>query len=106
MIPNDAILSASSLKKNRRSIGLPGKFPTRWLVTTVFPSLSSCAKGSHVYSYFAEASVFHCLIVTIAIRYRNGTATLAILRARCRGAALQARRGASAHRATRAFPTD
>src|SRR5438876_3803226 len=56
MISNDAILSPSSLKKNRRSTGLPGKFPTRWLVTTVFPSFSSHAKGSHVYSYFAEAS--------------------------------------------------
>jgi len=29
MISNDAILSPSSLKKNRRSTGLPGKFPTR-----------------------------------------------------------------------------
>src|SRR5437879_1034463 len=62
MISNDAILPPSSLKKKRRSTGLPGKFPTRWLVTTVFPSFSSHAKGSHVYSYFAEASVFHCLI--------------------------------------------
>src|SRR5439155_26960968 len=44
MISNDAILSPSSLKKNRRSTGLPGKFPTRWLVTTVFPSFSSHAK--------------------------------------------------------------
>src|SRR2546426_8575477 len=44
------------------STGLPGKFPTRWLVTTVFPSFSSHAIGSHVYSYFAEASVFHSLI--------------------------------------------
>ena len=48
MISNDAILSPSSLKKNRRSTGLPGKFPTRWLVTAVFPSLSSHAKGSLV----------------------------------------------------------
>src|SRR6266700_5815522 len=62
MISNDAILAPSSLKKNRRSTGLPGKFPTRWLATTVFPSFSSHAKGSHVYSYFAEASVFHDLI--------------------------------------------
>src|SRR5438876_469392 len=62
MISNDAILSPSSLKKNRRSTGLPGKFPTRWLVTTVFPSFSSHAKGSLVYSYFADASVFHSLI--------------------------------------------
>src|SRR5437773_2930117 len=62
MISNDAILSPSSLKKNRRSTGLPGKFPTRWQVTTVFPSFSSHFKGSHVYSYFAEASVFHSLI--------------------------------------------
>ena len=49
MISNDAILSPSSLKKKRRSTGLPGKFPTRWLVTTVLPSFSSHAKGSHVY---------------------------------------------------------
>src|SRR5438874_11872591 len=62
MISNDAILSPSSLKKNRRSTGLPGKFPTRWLVTTVFPSFASHAIGSHVYSYLAEASVFHSLI--------------------------------------------
>src|SRR6266545_5160778 len=62
MISNEAILSPSSLKKNRRSTGLPGKFPTRWLVTTVFPSFSSHAKGSFVYSYVAEASVFHSLI--------------------------------------------
>ena len=61
MISNDAILSPSSLKKNRRSTGLPGKFPTRWLVTTVFPSFSSHARASLVYSYLAEASVFHCL---------------------------------------------
>src|SRR5439155_22814706 len=62
MISNDAILPPSSSKKNRRSTGLPGKFPTRWLVTTVFPSFSSHAKGSLVYSYFADASVFHSLI--------------------------------------------
>src|SRR5258708_31760672 len=62
MISNDASLSPSSVKKNRRSTGLPGKFPTRWLVTTVFPSFSSHAKGSHVYSYFAETSLFHSLI--------------------------------------------
>jgi len=49
MISNDAILSPSSLKKNRRSTGLPGKFPTRWLVTTDLPSFSLHAKGSHVY---------------------------------------------------------
>src|SRR5438552_4077786 len=49
MISNDAILSPSSLKKNRRSTGLPGKFPARWLVTTVFPSFSSHAIGSLVY---------------------------------------------------------
>jgi len=30
-------------------MGLPGKFPTRWQVTTDFPSFSSHAKGSHVY---------------------------------------------------------
>src|SRR6266699_628639 len=35
-----------------------------WLVTTVFPSFSSHAMGSLVYSYFAEASVFHSLIAT------------------------------------------
>ncbi len=40
-------------EKNRRSTGLPGKFPTKWLVTTVFPSFSSHAIGSHVYSYFS-----------------------------------------------------
>src|SRR5439155_21214566 len=62
MISNDAILSPSTLKKNRRSTGLPGKLPTRWLVTTVFPSFSSHAIGSLVYSYFAEASVFQSLI--------------------------------------------
>src|SRR5438552_13794607 len=62
MISNDAILSPSSPKKYRRSTGLPGKFPTRWLVTTVFQSFSSHTKGSLVYSYFVEASVFHCLI--------------------------------------------
>src|SRR6266702_7187547 len=56
MISNDVILSPSSLKKNRRSTGLPGKFPTKWLVTIVFPSFSSHAMGSLVYSYFAEAS--------------------------------------------------
>src|SRR6185369_14915920 len=59
---SDAILSPSNLKKYRRSTGLPGKFPTRWLVTTVFPSFSSHAKGSLVYLYLAEASVFHALI--------------------------------------------
>src|SRR5262245_59662484 len=49
MISSDAILSLSSLKKYRRSMGLPGKFPTRWLVTTIFPSCSSQAKSSPVY---------------------------------------------------------
>jgi nicotinamidase-related amidase len=49
MISSDAILSPSSLKKYRRSTGLPGKFPTRWLVTTIFPSFASHAKGSLVY---------------------------------------------------------
>src|SRR5262245_47786785 len=62
MTSNDAILSPSSLKKNRRSTGLPGKFPTRWQVTTVFPSFSSNANGSHVYLYFVETSTFHALI--------------------------------------------
>src|SRR5882672_4649114 len=62
MISNDAILSPSSLKKNRRSTGLPGKFPTRWLVTTIIPSFSSHATGSLVYSYLVEVAVFHCLI--------------------------------------------
>src|SRR5262245_52779477 len=33
MTSSDAILSPSSLKKYRRSMGLPGKFPTKWLVT-------------------------------------------------------------------------
>ena len=56
MISNDVILSPSSLKKYRRSTGLPGKFPTKWLVTTVFPSFSSHAKGSLAYSYFTLGS--------------------------------------------------
>src|SRR5438128_562041 len=30
MISNDAILSPSTLKQNRRSTALPGKLPTRW----------------------------------------------------------------------------
>ena len=38
MTSNDAILSPSSSKKNRRSTGLPGKFPVSRLVTTVFPA--------------------------------------------------------------------
>src|SRR6266446_2180314 len=72
MISNDAILSPSRLKKYRRSTGLPEKLPTRWLVTTVFPSFSSHAKGSLVYSYFAEASVFHSLIAARPIRATQG----------------------------------
>src|ERR1051326_5230356 len=62
MISNDAILSPSSWKKYRRSTGLPGKFPVRRLVTMNVPSFSSHVKGSHVYSYFFEASVFHSRI--------------------------------------------
>src|SRR5207302_1439553 len=62
MISSDAILSPSSLKKNRRSTGLPGKFPTRWLVTAIIPSFPSHATGSLVYSYLVEVPVFHCLI--------------------------------------------
>src|ERR1700694_3981665 len=62
LISNDAILSPSSPKKNRRFTGLPGKFPVSRLVTTVFPSFCSHAKGSLVYLYFVEASVFHFLI--------------------------------------------
>src|ERR1700741_331639 len=62
MISGDRILSPSSSKKYRRSTGLPGKFPVSRLVTTVFPSFCSQAKGSLVYSYFLEVSAFHCLI--------------------------------------------
>ena len=62
MISNDAILSPSSSKKNRRLTGLPGKFPVSRLVTTILPSFCSHAKGSLVYWYLAEASAFHFLI--------------------------------------------
>src|SRR5438128_7673325 len=49
MISRDAILSPSSSKKNRRSTGLPGKFPVSRQLTTVFPPLCSQAEGSQVY---------------------------------------------------------
>src|ERR1700687_1743810 len=60
MISSDAILSPSSPKKNRRSTGLPGKLPVRWLVMTVFPSSCTDAKGSLVYVYLPSA--FHFLM--------------------------------------------
>src|ERR1700674_2051192 len=60
MISSDAILSPSSPKKNRRSTGLPGKLPVRWLVMTVFPSSCSDTKGSLVYVYLPSA--FHFLM--------------------------------------------
>ena len=62
MISGEEILTASSVKKNRRSTGLPGKLPVSRLVTTVFPALVSQAKGSLVYSYFLDTSLFHFLI--------------------------------------------
>ena len=47
-ISRKAIFLRSSRKKNRRSIGLPGKFPVSRLVTTVMPSRCSAANGSLV----------------------------------------------------------
>ena len=61
MISNDAILSPSSSKKNRRSTGLPGKLPVSRHVTTNLPSFCSHASGSLVYWYLAEASVLPLL---------------------------------------------
>ncbi len=48
MISSAAILPRSRRKQNRRSTGLPGKFPVNRLVTTVMPSFCSKAKGSLV----------------------------------------------------------
>src|SRR5437879_6010139 len=62
MISSVAILSPSSPKKNRRFTGLPGKLPVSLLVTMIFPSFCSHAKGSLVYWHLVEASAFHCLI--------------------------------------------
>ena len=47
-ISRKAIFPRSSRKRNRRSIGLPGKFPVSRLVTTIVPSRCSAANGSLV----------------------------------------------------------
>src|SRR5260370_33654642 len=67
MISRNATLPRSKRKKNRRLIGLPGKFPVNRLVTTVIPPFCSKAKGSLVYVYLVEASAFHCLIESMPL---------------------------------------
>src|SRR6266700_3426410 len=62
VISRNAIFLRSSRKTNRKSTGLPGKLPVSRLVTTYRPSFCSTAKGSLVYEYLADASVFHALM--------------------------------------------
>src|SRR5688572_20516527 len=62
VISRDVMLPRSRRKKNRRSVGLPGKLPVNRQVTTIMPSCCSSANGSQAYVNLAEVAAFHCLI--------------------------------------------
>src|SRR5580692_7340859 len=62
VISRYAILPRSRRKTNRKSSGLPGKFPVIRLMTTYPPFCSTTAKGSLVYEYLVDASIFHALM--------------------------------------------
>jgi hypothetical protein len=64
-IVNAAILSASSVNKKRRSIGLPGKVPVSRHVTTVSLPCEATSVASRVKSYAAWVFAAHWRISSV-----------------------------------------
>src|SRR6267142_2777643 len=61
-ISSEAILSPSSTKMNRKSMGLPGKFPVSRFVTMISSPFRTDASGSTLCWYFFLVPEFHSLM--------------------------------------------